>query len=77
MSSHRLPRAVHPNPCNAQVGKTQVFLRAGQMADLDAMRAEKLGEAAKVIQRAFKTWMQRRVFQRLRAGVLRVQALWR
>ncbi|CAI5465851.1 unnamed protein product [Closterium sp. Yama58-4] len=62
---------------NYQVGKTQVFLRAGQMADLDAMRAEKLGEAAKVIQRAFKAWMQWRVFQRLRAGVLRVQALWR
>ncbi|CAI5504314.1 unnamed protein product [Closterium sp. Naga37s-1] len=37
-----------------QVGKAQVFLRAGQMVDLNAMRAEKLGEAAKVIQRSIQ-----------------------
>ncbi|GFS43834.1 myosin family protein with Dil [Actinidia rufa] len=34
-----------------QIGKTKVFLRAGQMAELDARRAEVLGNAAKRIQR--------------------------
>ncbi|KAL0459433.1 UNVERIFIED_CONTAM: Myosin-9 [Sesamum latifolium] len=35
----------------AQSGKTKVFLRAGQMAELDARRALKLSNAAKTIQR--------------------------
>ncbi|KAI3874409.1 hypothetical protein MKW92_047464 [Papaver armeniacum] len=34
-----------------QIGKTKVFLRAGQMAELDARRAEVLGNAARTIQR--------------------------
>jgi myosin V len=32
-----------------QIGKTKVFLRAGQMVDLDARRAEVLGRAARII----------------------------
>ncbi|KAM6568757.1 hypothetical protein CsatB_016742 [Cannabis sativa] len=34
-----------------QIGKTKVFLRAGQMAELDACRSEVLGRSASVIQR--------------------------
>ncbi|XP_039063944.1 myosin-9-like [Hibiscus syriacus] len=33
-----------------QIGITKVFLRAGQMAELDAKRAEVLNSAAKIIQ---------------------------
>ncbi|CAI5979044.1 unnamed protein product [Closterium sp. NIES-64] len=43
---------------NFQVGRTKVFLRAGQMADLDALRAERLMWAARVIQRAWRSWRQ-------------------
>lgn len=61
----------------AQVGKSKVFLRAGQLADLDAMRAEKLNSAARVIQRGVRTCLLRRRFLLMRAGAIKAQALWR
>ncbi|XWS20103.1 hypothetical protein CRYUN_Cryun31cG0072200 [Craigia yunnanensis] len=45
-----------------QVGKTKIFLRAGQMAELDARRAEVLGNAAKTIQRQIRTYIARKEF---------------
>ncbi|KAF4386282.1 hypothetical protein G4B88_003499 [Cannabis sativa] len=36
---------------NSRIGKTKVFLRAGQMAELNACRSEVLGRSASVIQR--------------------------
>lgn len=62
---------------SVQVGKTKVFLRAGQLADLDAMRAEKLNSAARVIQRGVRTCLLRRRFLLLRAGAVKAQSLWR
>ncbi|CAI5475228.1 unnamed protein product [Closterium sp. Yama58-4] len=62
---------------NFQVGRTKVFLRAGQMADLDALRAEKLGWAARVIQRAWRSWRQFMRYNMLRWAVIRMQARWR
>ncbi|KAG2329306.1 hypothetical protein Bca52824_000486 [Brassica carinata] len=37
-----------------QIGKTKIFLRAGQMAELDARRTEVLSGAANKIQRQTK-----------------------
>ncbi|GJP53786.1 hypothetical protein CLOM_g12923 [Closterium sp. NIES-68] len=62
---------------NFQVGRTKVFLRAGQMADLDALRAERLGWAARVIQRAWRSWRQFMQYNMLRWAVIRMQARWR
>ncbi|XP_029126576.1 myosin-7 [Cajanus cajan] len=45
-----------------QIGKTKVFLRAGQMAELDACRAEVLGRSASVIQRKVRTFLCRKHF---------------
>lgn len=39
-----------------QIGKTKVFLMAGQMAELDARRTEVLGRAAIIIQRKFRSY---------------------
>ncbi|KAL8029121.1 hypothetical protein ABFX02_14G207300 [Erythranthe guttata] len=39
----------------AQIGKTKLFLRSGQMADLDSQRAVKLSGAAKTIQAKFRS----------------------
>ncbi|KNA14269.1 hypothetical protein SOVF_108870 [Spinacia oleracea] len=60
-----------------QIGKTKVFLRAGQMAELDARRAEKLSNAARTIQRKIRTHISRQHFLALRTTAILIQTLWR
>ncbi|THU71937.1 hypothetical protein C4D60_Mb04t06810 [Musa balbisiana] len=60
-----------------QIGKTKVFLRAGQMAELDARRAEVLNSAAKTIQNQIRTHILRKQFIALRKATIYVQSLWR
>lgn len=59
------------------MGKTKVFLRAGQMAELDARRAEVLGNAAKIIQRQIRTYIMRKEFVALRQAAIQLQSCWR
>ncbi|CAH2038541.1 unnamed protein product [Thlaspi arvense] len=60
-----------------QIGKTKVFLRAGQMAELDARRAEVLSGAAKKIQRRIRTHQAQKRFIVLRKATISLQALCR
>ncbi|MQL83467.1 hypothetical protein Taro_015960, partial [Colocasia esculenta] len=60
-----------------QVGKTKVFLRAGQMAELDARRAEVLSNAAKTIQRKIRTHITRNQFIALRTACVVLQSVCR
>ncbi|GMN50399.1 hypothetical protein TIFTF001_019550 [Ficus carica] len=60
-----------------QIGKTKVFLRAGQMADLDARRSEVLGKSASIIQRKIRSYLARRSFISLRRSALQIQAVCR
>ncbi|KAL9318583.1 hypothetical protein ACSQ67_015100 [Phaseolus vulgaris] len=60
-----------------QIGKTKVFLRAGQMAELDAQRAQVLSNAAKVIQRRVRTHQARKHYLALRKKTIYVQSRWR
>ncbi|PSS15490.1 Myosin-17 like, partial [Actinidia chinensis var. chinensis] len=60
-----------------QIGKTKIFLRAGQMAELDARRAEVLGNAAKKIQRQIRTYIARKEFISLRKAAIQLQSCWR
>lgn len=60
-----------------QIGKTKVFLRAGQMAELDARRAEKLNKAAKTIQRKMRTHISRKRFIAIRRATICIQSIWR
>ncbi|KAG5106924.1 hypothetical protein JHK82_043894 [Glycine max] len=60
-----------------QMGKTKVFLRAGQMAELDARRAEVLAKAAKLIQRQIRTHLARKEFITLRKTTIHIQKIWR
>ncbi|XP_038987195.1 myosin-17-like isoform X1 [Phoenix dactylifera] len=60
-----------------QIGKNKVFLRGGQMAELDARRAEVLGRAARTIQRQIRTHIARKQFLMLRKAAIHLQAHWR
>ncbi|KAJ3695455.1 hypothetical protein LUZ60_000832 [Juncus effusus] len=60
-----------------QIGKTKVFLRAGQMAELDARRTEVLSVAAKTIQYKIRTHVTRKKFLMLREATIYMQALCR
>ncbi|KAL4282609.1 hypothetical protein GQ457_16G027260 [Hibiscus cannabinus] len=60
-----------------QIGKTKVFLRAGQMAELDALRAEVLAKAASLIQRKVRTYLAHKYYKLLRLSAIQIQALCR
>ena len=57
-----------------QLGRTKVFLRAGQIGILDSRRAEVLDNAAKCIQRRLRTFIARRDFDSTRAAAFSIQA---
>ncbi|GMN64120.1 hypothetical protein TIFTF001_033197 [Ficus carica] len=60
-----------------QIGKTKVFLRAGQMAELDARRTEVLATAARQLQRQIRTLLARKEFIALRRAAIDMQKHWR
>ncbi|GMI71781.1 myosin XI A [Hibiscus trionum] len=60
-----------------QIGKTKVFLRAGQMAELDALRAEVLARSASLIQRKVRTYLARKYYTLLRLSTKQIQAFCR
>ncbi|THF98798.1 hypothetical protein TEA_005046 [Camellia sinensis var. sinensis] len=60
-----------------QIGKTKVFLRAGQMAELDARRTEVVASAARHIQRQIRTHLTRKEFITLKRATIHLQKLWR
>ncbi|KAL0925889.1 hypothetical protein M5K25_004263 [Dendrobium thyrsiflorum] len=60
-----------------QIGKNKVFLRAGQMAELDARRLEVLANAARLLQRQIRTHLIRKQFLILRNATVKIQKLWR
>ncbi|KAK4441603.1 Myosin-9 [Sesamum alatum] len=61
----------------AQIGQTKVFLRAGQMAELDARRVQELGNAANIIQREIRSDLARRRFVALHSAAISIQSVCR
>lgn len=60
-----------------QIGKSKVFLRAGQMADLDALRSKILGKSASIIQFKIKSCIVRKKYVSVRKASIRIQSFWR
>nr|KAJ0228604.1 hypothetical protein LSAT_V11C100029560 [Lactuca sativa] len=60
-----------------QIGKTKVFLRAGQMAEIDARRSEVLGRSASKIQNKFLSYSACKKFTMLRSAAIPLQAFCR
>ncbi|KAE9590987.1 putative IQ motif, EF-hand binding, Dilute domain-containing protein [Lupinus albus] len=60
--------------CRLAIGKTKVFLRAGQMAELDTHRSEILGKSASIIQRNVRSYLAYRSFISVRLSAIQIQA---
>ncbi|XP_044498189.1 myosin-6-like isoform X2 [Mangifera indica] len=56
-----------------QIGRTKLFLRAGQMAELDARRKEVLGRSASIIQRKVRSYLCHKRFISLRLSAIQIQ----
>lgn len=60
-----------------QLGRNKVFLRSGQIAFLDAHRAEVLDNAASRIQNYFRTYITHKEYVRMKQVAVTLQAFYR
>uniref|UniRef100_A0AAY5EE05 Methyl-CpG binding domain protein 3b n=1 Tax=Electrophorus electricus TaxID=8005 RepID=A0AAY5EE05_ELEEL len=72
-SCRRAIPALIPDPEQYCFGRTKVFLRAGQVAVLEKLRAGRLCAAAVLVQSTVRGWLQSRRFRRLRHATLTLQ----
>lgn len=62
-----------PDPDQYCFGKTKVFFRAGQVALLERLRAERLRVAAVIVQSRVRGWLARIRHSRIRRATVTVQ----
>ena len=56
-----------------QFGKTKIFFRAGQVAYLEKLRADKLRVACIRIQKTIRCWLARKKYLRKRSAAITIQ----
>ncbi|XP_010190593.1 PREDICTED: unconventional myosin-Vb, partial [Mesitornis unicolor] len=61
------------DPDKFHLGHTKIFFRAGQVAYLEKLRADKFRAATIMIQKTVRGWLQRLKYQRLRRAAVVVQ----
>uniref|UniRef100_A0A8C3NHK0 Uncharacterized protein n=1 Tax=Geospiza parvula TaxID=87175 RepID=A0A8C3NHK0_GEOPR len=61
------------DPDQFHFGRTKIFFRAGQVAYLEKLRADKFRAATIMIQKTVRGWLQRARYQRLRRANLALQ----
>ncbi|XP_078360518.1 unconventional myosin-Va-like [Oculina patagonica] len=62
------------DPDKFQMGKTKIFFRAGQVAYLEKLRADKLRDSCIMIQKNFRCWREHRLYLRMRQSAILIQA---
>lgn len=61
------------DPDKFQFGRTKIFFRAGQVAYLEKLRADKFRAATIMIQKTVRGWLQRLKYQRVRQAAVILQ----
>ncbi|XP_059808758.1 unconventional myosin-Vc-like isoform X3 [Hypanus sabinus] len=61
------------DPNQYHFGKTKIFFRAGQVAYLEKLRADRLRAASITIQKNLRCWIQRKKFLKLRQAAVVIQ----
>lgn len=68
-----LPPLFLQDPDKYQFGKTKIFFRAGQVAYLEKLRADKLRAACIRIQKTIRCWLARKKYLRKRSAAITIQ----
>ncbi|XP_053304206.1 unconventional myosin-Vb isoform X2 [Spea bombifrons] len=61
------------DPDKFQFGRTKIFFRAGQVAYLEKLRADKFRAATIMIQKTVRGWLQRLKYQRMKKAAVTIQ----
>ncbi|XP_076143801.1 unconventional myosin-Va isoform X2 [Alosa pseudoharengus] len=61
------------DPDKYQFGKTKIFFRAGQVAYLEKLRADKLRAACIRIQKTIRCWLARKKYLRMKKAAINIQ----
>uniref|UniRef100_A0A670ISY8 Myosin VB n=1 Tax=Podarcis muralis TaxID=64176 RepID=A0A670ISY8_PODMU len=61
------------DPDKFQFGRTKIFFRAGQVAYLEKLRADKFRAATIMIQKTVRGWLQRAKYQKMKKAALKIQ----
>ncbi|XP_067401502.1 unconventional myosin-Vb isoform X2 [Emydura macquarii macquarii] len=61
------------DPDKFQFGRTKIFFRAGQVAYLEKLRADKFRAATIMIQKMVRGWLQRVKYRRMREAAITIQ----
>ncbi|XP_041046932.1 unconventional myosin-Vb isoform X2 [Carcharodon carcharias] len=69
----RLLEIVIKDPDKFQFGRTKIFFRAGQVAYLEKLRADKFRAACMMIQKTVRGWLQRTKYRRMRKAAITIQ----
>ncbi|GCC31177.1 hypothetical protein chiPu_0009634 [Chiloscyllium punctatum] len=69
----RLLEIVIKDPDKFQFGRSKIFFRAGQVAYLEKLRADKFRAACMMIQKTVRGWLQRTKYRRMRKAAITIQ----
>ncbi|XP_067886637.1 unconventional myosin-Vb [Heterodontus francisci] len=69
----RLLENVIKDPDKFQFGRSKIFFRAGQVAYLEKLRADKFRAACIMIQKTVRGWLQRTKYKRMRKATITIQ----
>lgn len=71
-----LERSIN-DPDKYQNGKTKIFFRAGMLAALEALRADRLNAMVTVVQKNMRRHMCVKRYREMRIAAIRIQTWWR
>ena len=65
------------DPDKYQNGKTKIFFRAGMLAALETLRADRLNAMVTVVQKNMRRHMAMKRYRQMRVSAIKVQTWWR
>ncbi|KAJ9119953.1 hypothetical protein QFC24_005436 [Naganishia onofrii] len=66
-----------PDTDKYQIGLTKIFFRAGMLASMESMRAQKLNELVTLVQKNYRRHVALKEYRAKKSGAIKIQTAWR